>query len=152
VCVCVCVCVCVVKVEATKYTEIGFHGKDVDQIIRDLVEVAITMTNKMKQEKLKAEVALAVEEQILDMLVGKHAAADSRASFRGLLRNKSIEMRPVTIEVPVMEKGLGGGNLSDPKLATGMDLTEIITRVAKGLHPNPNPNPHFDPHPDFHSP
>jgi ATP-dependent HslUV protease ATP-binding subunit HslU len=129
-----------VKVEATKYTEIGFHGKDVDQIIRDLVEVAITMTNKMKQEKLKAEVALAVEEQILDMLVGKHAAADSRASFRGLLRQKAIEMRPVTIEVPVMEKGLGG-NLSDPKLATGMDLTEMIHRVAKGLHPNPEPYP-----------
>ena len=46
-----------IKVEATKYTEIGFHGKDVDQIIRDLVETSITMTNKLKQEKLKAEVA-----------------------------------------------------------------------------------------------
>jgi hypothetical protein len=97
---------------------------------------------------LKAEVALAVEEQILDMLVGKHAAADSRASFRGLLRQKAIEMRPVTIEVPVMEKGLGG-NLSDPKLATGMDLTEMIHRVAKGLHPNPSPNPnHPSPNPN----
>jgi len=121
-----------VKVEATKYIEIGFHGKDVDQIIRDLVEVSINMTQKLKQEKLKAEVALAVEEQILDMLVGKHAAADSRASFRGLLRQKAIEMRPVTIEVPAIDRGLG--NMSDPKIASGMDLTEMIQRVAKVMN------------------
>lgn len=61
-----------IKVEATKFTEVGFHGKDVDTIIRDLVDISINMTKKRIKEEIKQKVAYAVEERILDTLVGKY--------------------------------------------------------------------------------
>jgi len=57
-------------VEATKFTEVGFHGKDVDHIIRDLVEVSINMTRKRIKEEIKQNVSSVVEDRILDALVG----------------------------------------------------------------------------------
>lgn len=68
------------QVEATKFTEVGFHGRDVDQIIRDLVDNAIVMTRQKQRRKLRREVELAVEKKILDALCGDSAKGDSRVS------------------------------------------------------------------------
>lgn len=75
------------KVEATKFTEVGFHGRDVDQIIRDLVENAIIHTRSRMKRKLAKQVNRAVEEKLLDMLTGDQNGNDTtRETFRNLLR------------------------------------------------------------------
>src|SRR6516165_2956846 len=67
-----------IKVEATKFTEVGYVGRDVDQIIRDLVEVAITQTRERKRKSLQARAQLAAEERVLDALVGANSSAATR--------------------------------------------------------------------------
>ncbi len=80
-----------VKVEATKFTEVGFHGRDVDQIIRDLVENAIQMVKKHRQERVRKEVQHLVETRILNALVGQNASPSSRANFERLLKLGEME-------------------------------------------------------------
>lgn len=98
------------KVEATKFTEVGFHGKDVDQIIRDLVDVSINMTRLRLKEEMKQEVKVACEERILDVLVGQFADENQRENFRSLLRDGTLDDRTIEIEVPPKggEKGAAG--------------------------------------------
>src|SRR2546423_2861566 len=84
------------KVEATKFTEVGYVGRDVEQIIRDLVEVAIAQTRERKRKDVHARAQLAAEERVLDALVGANASAATRDSFRrqlraGELNGKEIE-------------------------------------------------------------
>lgn len=98
-----------IKVEATKFTEVGFHGKDVDQIIRDLVDVSITMTRKRLKEEMRMEVESACEERILDMLVGQFADENQRENFRSLLREGTLNDRTIEIEVPKGSEGGKGG-------------------------------------------
>ena len=98
-----------IKVEATKFTEVGFHGKDVDQIVRDLLDVSITMTRKRLKEELKAEVKLAVEEKLLDVLVGQFADENQRENFRTLLREGALDDRTIEIEVPPKTDGTKSG-------------------------------------------
>ncbi|HZK89101.1 MAG TPA: ATP-dependent protease ATPase subunit HslU [Stellaceae bacterium] len=87
------------KVEATKFTEVGYVGRDVEQIARDLVEIAIAMT----RERLRAEVApkaeLAAEDRVLDALVGTNASADTRQKFRKMLREGALDDREIEITV-----------------------------------------------------
>src|SRR3984885_8740285 len=87
------------KVEATKFTEVGYVGRDVEQIARDLVEIAISMT----RERLRAEVApkaeMAAEERVLDALVGTNAGADTRQKFRKMLREGTLDDREIEITV-----------------------------------------------------
>lgn len=90
-----------VKVEATKFTEVGFHGRDVDQIIRDLVENAINMVKKQRKERVRKEVQHLVENRILDALSGANGVERSRASFQRLLRMGEMEDRSFTVDVPV---------------------------------------------------
>lgn len=94
-----------IKVEATKFTEVGFHGKDVDQIIRDLVDVSISMTRKRLKEELRAEVEAASEDRILDVLVGQFADEQQRGQFRTLLREGVLNDRSIDIEVPAGGRG-----------------------------------------------
>lgn len=89
-----------IKVEATKFTEVGFHGKDVDQIIRDLLDVSINMTKKRIREEVKHDVSTAVEERLLDYLIGVHADDSQRETFRGMLREGALEDRTIEIDVP----------------------------------------------------
>merc|ERR1712070_806723 len=70
-----------IKVEATKFTEVGFHGRDVDQIIRDLVEVSITMEKKKRAEKVKKEADLIAKEKVVDALLGKYTEANMKSQF-----------------------------------------------------------------------
>src|SRR5579883_3330982 len=70
------------KVEATKFTEVGYVGRDVEQIVRDLVETAITMVKEGKRKSLRARAELAAEERLLNALVGAHASQATRDAFR----------------------------------------------------------------------
>ena len=90
------------KVEATKFTEVGFHGRDVDQIIRDLLDVSIALTKKKKTEQMREEASMVVEAKLLDLLCGPGAAAksDSRDAFLKLLREGGLENQRVEVEVP----------------------------------------------------
>jgi len=94
-----------VKVEATKYTEVGFHGRDVDKIIQDLVETSINLTKQMKMETEMKEVNKIVEGQILDVLTGK-SSPQTRQSFRQLLQKGELDKHQITIEAPVQGGGL----------------------------------------------
>lgn len=99
-----------VKVEATKFTEVGFHGRDVDQIIRDLLENAILMQRQKVRNRTSKDVELAVESRLLDLIVGEKPTGGSetersdvksmRERVRNLLRSKSMENTHISLEVP----------------------------------------------------
>lgn len=88
-----------VKVEATKFTEVGYVGRDVEQIIRDLVEVAIGLVREKKREEVKAKAHINAEERVLEALVGKTASPATRDSFRKKLREGELDDREIEIEV-----------------------------------------------------
>ena len=94
-----------IKVEATKFTEVGYVGRDVEQIVRDLVEAAIAMTKERLSKEVTAKAEVAAEERVLDALVGQNAAADTRAKFRKMLREGGLAERE--IEVQVRQSALG---------------------------------------------
>ena len=88
-----------IKVEATKFTEVGYVGRDVEQIVRDLIEIAITMVKQSKRKEVKAKAQLAAEERVLDCLVGPGAGSATRESFRKKLRNQEIDDKEIEIEI-----------------------------------------------------
>ncbi|QCI64959.1 ATP-dependent protease ATPase subunit HslU [Phreatobacter stygius] len=114
------------KVEATKFTEVGYVGRDVEQIIRDLLEVGISIVRETKRRDVQAKAHVAAEERVLDALVGATASPATRDSFRKKLRNGEMDDKEIDIEVaatpsnlPMMDiPGMPGGqigiaNLSD---------------------------------------
>lgn len=86
------------KVEATKFTEVGYVGRDVEQIVRDLVEVAIAQVRERKRKDVHARAQLAAEERVLDALVGANASAATRESFRKKLRAGELNDKEIEIE------------------------------------------------------
>ncbi|MFN5686261.1 ATP-dependent protease ATPase subunit HslU, partial [Bradyrhizobium sp.] len=93
------------KVEATKFTEVGYVGRDVEQIIRDLVEVAIVQVRERKRKDVAARAQLAAEERVLDALVGANSSAATRDSFRRKLRAGELNDQDIEIET----QSSGGG-------------------------------------------
>jgi ATP-dependent HslUV protease ATP-binding subunit HslU len=93
------------KVEATKFTEVGYVGRDVEQIIRDLVEIGIAMVRETKRRGVQAKAQHAAEERVLDALVGKTANAATRESFRKRLRAGELDDKEVEVELS------GGGQM-----------------------------------------
>ncbi len=87
-----------IKVEATKFTEVGYVGRDVEQIVRDLVEVAIMQTRERKRKDVQARAQQAAEERVLDALVGANASAATRDSFRRKLRAGELNDKEIEIE------------------------------------------------------
>jgi ATP-dependent HslUV protease ATP-binding subunit HslU len=87
------------KVEATKFTEVGYVGRDVEQIVRDLLETAITMAKEEKRKAVSARAQLAAEERVLDALVGTTASASTRDSFRKKLRASELDDKEIEIEI-----------------------------------------------------
>ncbi|ADH91092.1 heat shock protein HslVU, ATPase subunit HslU [Ancylobacter novellus DSM 506] len=87
------------KVEATKFTEVGYVGRDVEQIVRDLVEVGIGLVREVRRKGVEAKAHLAAEERVLDALVGTTASAGTRESFRKKLRDGLLDDKEVEIEV-----------------------------------------------------
>ena len=88
-----------IKVEATKFTEVGYVGRDVEQIIRDLVEVAIGQTRERKRKDVQARAQQAAEERVLDALVGANASAATRESFRKKLRAGELNDKEIELEM-----------------------------------------------------
>ena len=93
------------KVEATKFTEVGYVGRDVEQIIRDLVEIGISLVKERKRKGVEARAHQAAEERVLDALVGATASAVTRDSFRKKLRANELDDKEIEIEV---QQGGGG--------------------------------------------
>jgi len=93
------------KVEATKFTEVGYVGRDVEQIVRDLVEVAIAQTRERKRKDVRARAELAAEDRVVDALVGANASAATKDSFRRRLRAGELDDKEIEIEV----QSSGGG-------------------------------------------
>ncbi len=118
------------KVEATKFTEVGYHGRDVDQIIRDLMDVAILLVKKQKTEELKSSALVLVEDRILDLLTGGPQNSPSRESFRVLLKNGGLEEQEIELDVPI---GLGDKGGSG---AGGGGGAGIFTLGNEGNNPN----------------
>src|SRR5688572_7738480 len=87
------------KVEATKFTEVGYVGRDVEQIVRDLVEIGITMTREQKRKDVQTRAEQSAEERVLDALVGPGASPATRESFRKRLRNGELDDKEIEIEV-----------------------------------------------------
>src|SRR6516165_6238800 len=87
------------KVEATKFTEVGYVGRDVEQIIRDLVEIAITLTRDRKRKDVQARAQQAAENRVLDALVGASASASTKETFRRKLRAGELDDKEIDIEV-----------------------------------------------------
>jgi len=116
-----------VKVEATRFTEVGYVGKDVEQIIRDLLEIAIAMEKVKKRKEVFTKAQNLAEEKVLDALVGKKASLATRESFRKRLRSGDLDNNEIEISVndnssmPSFEvPGMPGANI-------GMiNISEII--------------------------
>ena len=108
-----------IKVEATRFTEVGYVGRDVEQIIRDLIEIAIAMEREKKRKEVKAKAELKAEEKVLDALVGNKASVATRESFKKRLRNGDLDDNEIEIEVqntssPLQSfeiPGMPGGNV-----------------------------------------
>ena len=108
-----------IKVEATRFTEVGYVGRDVEQIIRDLIEIAIAMEREKKRKEVKAKAELKAEEKVLDALVGNKASVATRESFRKRLRTGDLDNNEIEIEVqntssPLQNfeiPGMPGGNV-----------------------------------------
>ena len=95
-----------IKVEATRFTEVGYVGRDVEQIVRDLIEIAIAMERERKRKEVKAKAELKAEEKVLDALVGNKASVATRESFRKRLRNGDLDDNEIEIEVQDKSPGL----------------------------------------------
>ncbi|QNT70364.1 ATP-dependent protease ATPase subunit HslU [Defluviicoccus vanus] len=88
-----------IKVEATKFTEVGYVGRDVEQIIRDLLEAAILMTRERMRREVQAKAELAAEERLVVGLVGENASAETRDKFRRMLRAGQLEDKEIEVQV-----------------------------------------------------
>jgi len=88
-----------IKVEATKFTEVGYVGRDVESIIRDLVEASITMLREQNRKGVEAKAELAAEERLVNALVGESASADTKVKFRRMLRAGELEDKEIEIAV-----------------------------------------------------
>ncbi len=106
-----------IKVEATRFTEVGYVGRDVEQIVRDLIEIAIAMEREKKRKEVKAKADLKAEEKVLDALVGNKASVATRESFRKRLRNGDLDNNEVEIEV--QEKNAGMQSFEIPGMPGG---------------------------------
>jgi ATP-dependent HslUV protease ATP-binding subunit HslU len=123
-----------IKVEATKFTEVGYVGRDVEQIVRDLVETAITMQRDKMRKQVTAKAELAAEERVLDALVGETASPETRQKFRKLLREGSLNDRE--IEVQVADSAAGMSTFDIPGMPGGqmgmINLGDILGKAFGG--------------------
>ncbi len=123
-----------IKVEATKFTEVGYVGRDVEQIIRDLVEVGINLVREKKREAVKAKAHLAAEERVLDALVGETASPATRESFRKKLRDGELDNKEIEIEVADNANPMGGMEIPGmPGASIGvMNINDMFGKAFGG--------------------
>jgi ATP-dependent HslUV protease ATP-binding subunit HslU len=122
------------KVEATKFTEVGYVGRDVEQIIRDLVEVAIGLVRERMREEVKARAHMNAEERVLDALVGKTASPATRESFRRKLRDNELD--DSEIEIEVTDTGGGMPNFEIPGMPGAnigvLNINDMLQKAMGG--------------------
>jgi ATP-dependent HslUV protease ATP-binding subunit HslU len=94
------------KIEATKFTEVGYVGRDVEQIVRDLVEISIALTRERKRKDVQARATKAAEDRVLDALVGANASASTKETFRKKLRTGELNDKEIEIEVQAAGSGM----------------------------------------------
>ncbi len=124
-----------VKVEATKFTEVGYVGRDVEQIVRDLVEVAIGIVREKKRTQVTAKAELSAEERILDALVGETASADTRQKFRRMLREGELDDKEIEVDV-VESASTGMPSFDIPGMpGASMGMINLNDIMGKALGP-----------------
>jgi len=123
-----------IKVEATKFTEVGYVGRDVEQIIRDLVEIGINLVREKKREAVKAKAHLAAEERVLDALVGETASPATRDSFRKKLRGGELDEKEIEIEVADSSNPMSGMEIPGmPGASVGvMNINDMFGKAFGG--------------------
>ncbi len=122
------------KVEATKYTEVGYVGRDVESMVRDLVEVAMTMTRERLRKEVSAKAELAAEERLVTALVGEGASAETRMKFRRLLREGRLEDREIEVQVAEPAPGLPIGQIDLPGMPPNQlgNIGEMMQKMFGG--------------------
>src|SRR5690348_10748171 len=122
------------KVEATKFTEVGYVGRDVEQIVRDLVEIAISMTRERLRKEVASRAELHAEERVLDALVGQNAGADTRQKFRKMLREGQLDDKEIEVQVQDSSGGLPTFEIPGmPGASMGMlNLGDIFGKALGG--------------------
>ena len=123
-----------IKVEATKFTEVGYVGRDVEQIVRDLVEIGIGIVKERKRQEVKAKAQLNAEERVLDALVGSTASPATRNSFRKKLREGQLDEKEIEIEVA--DTGSGMPNFEIPGMPGAnigvLNINEMLGKAMGG--------------------
>ena len=121
-----------VKVEATRFTEVGYVGRDVEQIVRDLIEIAISMEKIKKRKEVKAKAQKLAEEKVLDALVGKKASPATRESFRQRLRDGDLDENE--IEIAVSESGKNNTSFEIPGMpGANIGMINIGEMLGKSM-------------------
>ncbi len=123
-----------IKIEATKFTEVGYVGRDVEQIIRDLVEAAIALVREEKRKQVEAKAHLQAEERVLDALVGQASSPATRDSFRKKLREGSLDDKEVEIEVRDSSNPMGAFDVPGmPGASVGvMNVGDMLGKAFGG--------------------
>ncbi|SOC37146.1 ATP-dependent HslUV protease ATP-binding subunit HslU [Rhizobium subbaraonis] len=123
-----------VKVEATKFTEVGYVGRDVEQIVRDLVEVGIGLVREKKRAEVVAKAHLNAEERVLDALVGATASPATRDSFRKKLRSNELDDKEIEIDIADSGSGMPGFEIPGmPGANVGvLNLSEMFGKAMGG--------------------
>ena len=128
------------KVEATKFTEVGYVGRDVEQIVRDLVEISIGMTREKQKKQVAAKAEIAAEERLLDALVGETASQDTRQKFRKMLREGTLDDKEVEIHV-TESAGAGMPTFDIPGMPGGqvgmINLSDMLGKAFGGGRTRP---------------
>jgi ATP-dependent HslUV protease ATP-binding subunit HslU len=120
------------KVEATKFTEVGYVGRDVEQIVRDLVEAAIVQARDAARKGVQAKAELAAEERLVTALVGEGASGETRMKFRRMLREGSLEPREVEVQV-AEPQGIPIGMMDMPGMPPQMqNMQEMLGKMFGG--------------------
>lgn len=123
-----------VKVEATKFTEVGYVGRDVEQMVRDLVEIGIGLIRSTKRKEVEAAAHLNAEERVLDALVGDNASASTRDSFRKKLRDGELDEKE--IEIQVTDTGMAMPSLEIPGMPGAqmgmLNLNDVFGKAFGG--------------------
>jgi ATP-dependent HslUV protease ATP-binding subunit HslU len=122
------------KVEATKFTEVGYVGRDVEQIIRDLVEVGIGLVRDRKRNEVKAKAHINAEERVLDALVGATASPTTRESFRKKLRAGELDDKEIEVEVSDTSGGMPNFEIPGmPGANIGvMNISDLLGKAMGG--------------------
>ena len=118
------------KIEATKFTEVGYVGRDVDSIVRDLVEASITQMRDTARKNVQAKAELAAEERLVSALVGEGASGETRMKFRRMLREGQLESREIEVQVTDAGGGMPIGMMDLPG-AQGLQMQQMQDMLGK---------------------